>query len=223
MRFIKTSDWHPAIVVLQQRLEQELAAGKKVLWLVSGGSNIKASVTLMQNLDDALAVKLTILLVDERYGSVGHDDSNGSQLLAAGFNPKQATVLPVLLPNTSFSATRDRYEEIAKQAFVDNDIVIAQLGIGADGHIAGILPYSEAVESPDFVAAYISQPFQRLTLTHHALKRISAAYVFAYGPDKELALDLLSSKMISYSEQPSQILKELPEAYVFNDHVGEAA
>lgn len=221
MQFIRTSDWHPAILVLQKRLESELAAGRKVLWLLSGGSNIAASVTAMQGIEASLTANLTVMLADERYGSVGHADSNGTQLLAAGFNPKSATMLPILMPNTSFAATRDRFDNIARQAFSDSDIIIAQLGIGMDGHIAGILPNSEAVDSPDFVAAYVSHPYQRLTLTHHALKRLSVAYVMAFGPDKELALGLLSTKMISYREQPAQILKELPEAYVFSDQIGE--
>ena len=219
MKFIHTTDWHPAIAVLQSRLELELKANKKVLWLISGGSNLAASVYLMQNLDDSLTPNLTIMPVDERYGVVGHADSNEAQLLAAGFDAKQATVIQVLQPETSFAATAERFDKLARQAFSDNDLVIAQLGMGADGHIAGILPHSAAVTSPDFVAAYASQPYQRLTLTHHALKRLSVAYVLAFGPDKQVALDLLTAKMVPYSQQPAQMLKELPEAYVFSDMV----
>lgn len=219
MKIIHASDWHPAIAVLQQRLEQELTAGKRVLWLVSGGSNIAASVHLMQNLDDQLTKNLTIMPVDERYGSVGHADSNEAQLMAAGFDKKQAHVIHILQPDSSFQATADRFDKLARQAFSNNDIIIAQLGMGADGHIAGILPHSAAVTSPDLVAAYASQPYQRLTLTHHALKRLSAAYVLAFGPDKQAALDQLTAKMVPYSDQPAQILKELPEAYVFTDMV----
>ena len=219
MKFIHASDWHPAIAVVQARLEQELKAGKKVLWLISGGSNLAASVHLMLNLDQALTPNLTIMPVDERYGVVGHADSNEGQLLAAGFDAKQAKLIQLLQPETSFAATADRFDRLARQAFTDCDMVIAQLGMGADGHIAGILPHSAAVTSPDFVAAYASEPFQRLTLTHHALKRLSVAYVLAFGADKQAALDLLTAKMVPYSEQPAQMLKELPEAYVFSDMV----
>ena len=219
MNFIHASDWHPAIAVLHARLEQELKAGKSVLWLVSGGSNITASVHLMQNLPDDTTAKLTIMAVDERYGSVGHSDSNESQLLAAGFDAKQATLIQILQPDTSFKATAERFEIIARQAFSENEIIIAQLGMGADGHIAGILPHSDAVSSPEFVAAYVSGPYQRLTLTQHALKRLSAAYVLAFGADKQPALEQLTSKLVPYADQPAQLLKELPEAYVFSDMV----
>ena len=223
MQLLKTSDWHPAIHVLQARIQQELSAGRRVLWLVSGGSNIVATVTIMQGLVEETTKNLTIMLADERYGAVGHSDSNGAQLLAAGFDPRQAQLLTVLISNTSFEATRDHYEALAIKAFSNCDIVIAQFGMGSDGHIAGILPRSAAASSTAFVAAYAAQPYQRLTLTFRAIKRVSVAYVLAYGDDKKPALEMLSSKLIPYTEQPAQIIKELPEAYVFNDQMGEAA
>ncbi|MBC7707734.1 6-phosphogluconolactonase, partial [Polaromonas sp.] len=115
---------------------------------------------------------------------------------------------------------RDNYELSALQAFTDADIIIGQFGIGSDGHIAGILPASPAVTSLAFVAAYTHPPYERLTLTGHALRRVTAAYVLAFGADKQVALNALETKSLTYSEQPSQILKELPEAYVFSDQIG---
>ena len=222
MKMIKTSDWHPAILVMRERLELELASGKKVLWLLSGGSNVHSGVLAMQDIPEDLTKNLTVMLMDERYGVVGHDDSNDEQLLKAGFDQKLCRYIHVLQDNTSFEATRDHFEDEAKAAFSENEIIIGLFGLGADGHTAGILPYSAAVDSPDFVAAYASPPYQRLTLTDHALKRVNVAYLLAFGPDKEPALELLASKMIPYAEQPVQLIKEIPEAYVFNDQVGES-
>ena len=222
MKYIYASDWHPAIAVLQERLEQELITGKRVLWLVSGGSNIAGSVYLIHDLEPQLTANLTIMPVDERYGLVGHPDSNGAQLMAAGFERQQATLIEILQPNMSFEATANHFENLARQAFAQSDIIIAQLGIGADGHIAGILPHTSALTDPAFVSGYASQPYQRLTLTQHALKRISAAYVLAFGADKQSTLEQLSTKMVPYADQPAQILKELPEAYVFSDQIKAA-
>ena len=219
---IKTNDWHPAILVMRERIELELSNGKKVLWLLSGGSNVNSGVLAMQNIPDELTNNLSVMLMDERYGIVGHDDSNDEQLAKAGFDQKSSRYIHVLRDNTSFEATRERYEAEAKAAFSESDIIIGLFGLGADGHTAGILPHSVAVDSPDFVAAYASSPYQRLTLTDHALKRINVAYLLAYGADKEPALELLASKMIPYAEQPAQLIKEIPEAYVFNDRVGES-
>ena len=222
MKFILTADWHPGIKALTDRLKIELTSGQHVLWLLSGGSNVIASVTVMQALPAEITANLTIILGDERYGVVGHSDSNEYQLQAAGFDIKNATFLQVLRPNSSFEVTRSSYERLIEQAIAKASIVIGQFGIGTDGHIAGILPRSPAVASTDYVCAYASTPYQRLTLTDHALKHVSAAYVLAYGTDKKTALELLSEKLIPYAEQPAQILKELPEAYVFNDQIGEA-
>ena len=220
MQFIKTADLELGTDSLHQRLTEHLANGEHVLWLVSGGSNIQISTGIMQRLSPSLTVNLSILLADERFGAAGHADSNGTQLLLAGFNHKQATVLPVLVGVSSLEDSLSRYETIARQALSDADYVIGQFGIGPDGHIAGILPNSPAVDSADFAAAYQSDPYLRLTLTARALKHLSVAYVFAYGDNKHAALEQLRDTTVSYAEQPAQILKELPEAYVYNDQFG---
>ncbi len=222
MQFIRSSDWYPATKIITERLTDELIQGKKVLWLISGGSNIIASVNIMQQLPAPLTRNLTIMMMDERYGSLGHENSNEAQLLNAGFDFKQATMLHILSVSSSLYAAKKRYEQLTKQAIAASEIIIAQLGMGADGHIAGILPDSAAINSPDFVAAYDSPPFTRLTLTPHALKHVSVGYLLAFGDAKKPALQLLSQKLVPYAVQPAQLLKELPECYVFNDQIGDS-
>ncbi|MDB5175197.1 MAG: hypothetical protein JWM81_55 [Candidatus Saccharibacteria bacterium] len=221
MQFIQTTDRSLGAAALRTRLIKELNEGLKVLWLVSGGSNIPLSVAVMNTLPEALTSKLTIMLIDERHGPVGHADSNGSQLLIAGFDHKQAHIVPVLVGDRTLEETRESYDTAARMAFTDADIVIGQMGIGVDGHIAGILPGSIALDSTDFVAAYTTDEYARLTLTSHAIKRLNAAYVFAFGDDKTATLERLENETLPYSEQPAQILKELPEVYIFNDLIGD--
>jgi 6-phosphogluconolactonase/glucosamine-6-phosphate isomerase/deaminase len=221
MQFIKTDDRAYGASALRTRLANELDAGRRVLWLVSGGSNIEISVAVMNALSIEQSLLLTIMLGDERHGIVNHPDSNGSQLLAAGFDHKQATFVPVLAGDRDLETTRTSYNRDAIASFAAADLVIGQFGIGPDGHIAGILPESSAVSSSEFVAAYKTETFDRLTLTSHAIKRLAVAYVFAYGADKYLTLERLANETIPYAEQPSQILKELPEVYIFNDQIGE--
>lgn len=222
MKYILTTEAQDGITALSERLINELDEGKRALWLVSGGSNIPLSVQVMENIPASLSRKLTVLPADERYGKPGHPDSNVSQLLQAGFKPHQAELLTVL-EGLSLEATRERYEQMAKDAFQQADIILAQLGMGADGHIAGILPHSAALESGNFVSAYQGPDFSRLTLTSHAIKRIEVAYVFAFGAAKRNALEHLQQQMLPYAEQPAQMLKELPEVYVYNDQIGDVA
>lgn len=221
MQFIQTADRGLAAAALRTRLENELGTGRKVLWLVSGGSNIAISVAIMYVLTDALTRNLTVMLIDERYGPVGHDDSNMQGLKVAGFDAKHAKIVDILEDSNDLEATRSAYDERARLAFSEAEIIIGQLGIGNDGHIAGILPQSPATESVEFVAAYTTEIYDRLTLTSHALKRLAAAYVYAFGADKPATLRALRDDMLPYAQQPAQILKELPEVYIFNDEIGD--
>jgi 6-phosphogluconolactonase/glucosamine-6-phosphate isomerase/deaminase len=221
MQFIKSGGPAEGIKALSERLTSELDSGHSVLWLVSGGSNVAASTDAMQHIDQRLTNKLKILLVDERYGSEGHNDSNWSQLMRAGFQPKLAETFPVLNDNLSFEITLDRYKQLAAANINSASMVIAQLGIGADGHIAGILPNSPAAsESKELVAGYDGGQYQRLTLTFPALRKIDAVYAFAFGEEKRESLNTLRNYDVAQAVQPAQVLKEIKEVYLYNDQVG---
>src|SRR5690606_18486013 len=147
--------------------------GKRVLWLVSGGSNVPASVQVMLNIPAAQSKNLSVSLMDERWGKPGHKDSNWQQLLQAGFDGKRASLLPVLRPGQSFEECTKDYGGIIGRAVTDNGIVVGQIGIGPDGHVDGILPGSAAAnEDRSLTASYEAPRFKRLTLTFPALRRI---------------------------------------------------
>ena len=205
---------------LSIRLQTELSSNKRVLWLISGGSNIAYCVHVMEMLSGPHTKQLTIMLVDERYGPVGHPDSNWTQLLEAGMPNKQATLLPVLQDDRSFEQTAESYRQQTETAFTTHDLVIAQLGIGRDGHTAGILPGSPAaLEQQALVIGYEVAPYRRITMTFPALRQVQAAYVFAFGESKHEALIRLTTEQVDVTEQPAQILKQIPEVYLYNDQV----
>jgi len=219
MKFIRTTGWDEGTQALGKRLASELKH-KRVLWLVCGGSNIAAAVKVMDSLDEAVTVRLAIFLTDERFGELGHTHSNAKQLLDSGFHTKQAVFVPVLNAGFTQEETQERYAQALQTAFAHADIVIAQFGIGADGHIAGILPNSPATTAEEWVLAYDAPPYTRVTLTFPALRQVDVAYALVMGEDKRTALHKLETENLPLGEQPSQILKELPEAYVFSDQVG---
>ncbi len=225
MRCILTDNKPGCEKPLADRLLKELSdeGNQRVLWLVTGGSNIKLSVAIMDQLPEELTKKLAVGLTDERFGPTGHPDSNLQQLFSAGFKPKQATVVPVLTPGLPLDATKERYEELIHTTFDAADVVIAQFGIGPDGHIAGVLPDTPGVASKDLVVAYETPTFNRISLTLEAIKRIPIAYAFSFGEERHDALDKLCNKDIPLSDEPSQILKQVGESYVYNDQVGEAS
>ena len=162
---------------------------------------------------------LTLMLSDERYGASSHPDSNARQLESAGFNPKEATFIPVLI-NEPLRITIDRYTQLVTQQFTKNEIIIGQLGIGTDGHTAGILPNSPATKVSDvLVAGYKGKDFCRITLTFPALRQLNSAFVFAYGASKKTALQQLKDETLALETQPAQILKAIPETYIYNDEL----
>jgi len=220
MHFVKTADPSTGEVDLAEEIRKSLFSGHKVLWLVSGGSNIPTSVTVMQQLGDAPLQNLTIMLGDERYGQVGHSDSNAQQLAEAGFDPREAQFIPVL-ENSPLSETVANYAKHYDVVSASSDNIIGQFGIGTNSHILGILPDSPALKSPDLVTAYRGSDYTRITLTFRALKRLTAAYVFAWGKDKYKDLKELRDKDLPPSKKPSQLLKQLSEVYIYNDQIGD--
>lgn len=216
MQFIH-ADADQAVADFTSKLEGLLREHSAVLWLVSGGSNIPLCVQIMAQLPEALTAKLTLLLTDERFGPVGHKDSNYQQLLTAGLQTKQARFIPTLVENMSLEELTARYAQIALEQFAQSDAVIAQFGMGADGHIAGILPQSLAAESTEPAASYVTADFVRMTLTFSMLQRCHTAYLIAYGRPKHPALKQLRDETIDLTAQPAQIVKRISDSYVYND------
>jgi 6-phosphogluconolactonase/glucosamine-6-phosphate isomerase/deaminase len=219
MELIRIASMEEGVEPLLIRLTRELGDGKNVMWLVPGGSNIPLSVAVMKAIPEELSKHLTIYLTDERFGPIDHPDSNTRLLCEAGIDPKQSRMVGVLAPGLTLDETCEQYALSVETALAAADVVIAQMGMGPDGHICGILPGSQAVESDQLVAGYQTETFTRITLTPKALKQyVSCAYVYAFGDAKKGALSNLLKDM-PLTIQPAQILKSLPEAYVYNDSV----
>ncbi len=193
---------------IAQRILSKLNEGKKVLWFATGGSSIKVCILVSEILRNHPHKNLTVALTDERYGVVGHKDSNWQQLQDGGFGLPEAKLLPILNGKDVLVTTVD---------FNDTEYKIGLFGVGKDGHTAGVLPESGAVESKDFVYSYIALPFERTTLTLNAIKKLDEAVVFMQGEEKWKVLEDLE-KDIEFSKQPAQILKSIPLLTIFSDY-----
>lgn len=222
MHYIPTTGWEDGIAELAKCLIDELSAGQKVLWLLSGGSNITASVKVMDCITAENSKNLTIGQIDERYGPIGHSDSNWAQLLKAGLDTKEAQVLPILIGGLDLSSTANSYGKTLQQNWGKHDKVLMQLGIGNDGHVAGILPYSVAVsEKTQLVTSYIGNDFERITISPVAFEQKATAVVFAFGVAKHEAVHNLQHLDLAVDEQPAQLLKLLTNVYFYSDQLGE--
>lgn len=204
--------------VLREYLQNALDQGQKVLWLISGGSNIVITADILRQLHGTQ--NLTIAQVDERYGPVGHPDSNWQQLLDSGAPLDGVRLVPILdNPLGSMHEAAADYGGKLQKLLKTADTSIAQLGMGTDGHIAGILPGTESVQAAGLVTSYQTEQFDRITLTFNGLDQVQELWLFAYGQDKKPQLEALQNQELSLSDQPAQYLKRHPRVVVYNDSI----
>lgn len=222
INFIYANSAEKGINALAEELAGVLSRRTKVVWLIAGGTNVPIAVQTMTILRRAIPhsffKKLVVMQTDERYGTLGHKDSNWRALQDAGFDFEAVKTFPVLT-GLSLPEAVLRYEKIIKEEFETAHSIIGQFGIGADGHIAGILPYSRAVDSKDLVFSYDALPLRRITLTPPAVQKIHSAFIFVFGSAKKEAVRRLRDGNLSIEEQPAQILKKMPRVFFYSDQL----
>ncbi|HSX53588.1 MAG TPA: 6-phosphogluconolactonase [Patescibacteria group bacterium] len=219
--FRKISSSAPVEKYIADVISPLLESGKKVLWLLPGGSAIKVAVAISKSLPAAHISNLTLTLTDERYGPPGHTDSNWPQLVDAGFRVGTATTQPVLV-GKDLQQTVDEFAHTLEKDFEEADFRIALVGMGPDGHIAGIKPGSSAVGSSKLAVGYKWQDFTRITSTINALKKLDEVVIYAIGKEKWPQWDALD-KTLDPNVQPAQLLKTLRKVIIYNDYKGDEA
>ncbi len=204
---------------------------KHLLLLVSGGSQLDILPHIFHQISAQLSKEIetiTVSLVDERYyTNVSSENSNGARLV--GLIPPNMKYNSILEENLSLEATANKYDHFLSKKIQDpNTYIVALLGIGEDGHTAGILPHLSQythIFFTNFVTGYLvdtistsDNPYrQRVTINFSALAKVDKIFVYAKG--KERIVDTLL--LTEYSKEklhelPSLILKE-PDIKAFSD------
>lgn len=219
MVFKKVNSADAVTEYLSTVLTEKLSAGQKVLWLVPGGSAITVVAAVSKKLQGLDLKNLTVTLTDERYGPVGHPDSNWLQLERAGFSLPGARMVPVLHGH-SVAETTTEFAKHLQEYCQGAAYCLGFFGMGPDGHTAGILPGSPAVTATEWAASYQVPEFLRVTMTPPAIAALSEAVVYAMGEAKAEPLANLQQEL-SLNEQPAQALKKVSKLTIFNDQTGE--
>ena len=209
---LQTADYMSETIVA--KLENQ----KNVLWLVPGGSSIEVALLVAKALAGKDLSHLTMTLTDERYGEVGHADSNWQQILDGGFDLPGAKLIPILTGDTIVE-TVDTFGDIITAALKEADFSLGFFGIGLDGHTAGILPDSLAVSVSMPTVGYDAGNFQRITITPSIIATLDEAVVYAVGENKWPIIEQLKSD-IDIVKQPAQALKEAKKLTIFSDYKG---
>lgn len=170
-----------------------------LLLLLSGGSSLE----LFEYVNYTLFEHVTFGLVDERL-RVGPEDQNMAAFLGSNFHQyiKETPVIGI-----SESAFRQWYRNHP------GGYTIAVLGVGKDGHTAGIMADAPK-DGGKWVLTYethLNQFPHRKTVTNTFLmKKVDLAIVYAVGEDKAHAL-------VHLSEGPARIIREMKYVVLFTD------
>ena len=195
---------------------KQLNLGKRVLFFVTGGSSISVAVKVSELINIHPHSNLTVMLTDERYGPLDHADSNWYQLIKNGFNLREAKLIPVLNGDNN-TITTELFNINLDKEIKNNDYKIGLFGIGLDGHTAGILPDSIAVNSLDLACGFDAYKFSRITITEKTIEKLDEAVVWVQGQEKWEMLENLQED-IDIIKQPAQILKKVPLLTIFTDY-----
>ncbi len=230
IEFNSVNSVNPVADYISEAIGEQLQSGKRVLWLVAGGSAIQVALLTSKLLIGNNLEKLVVTLTDERYGEVGHIDSNWQQLGQAGFELPGARLVPIL-HNESLEATGQVFADNLHDLFENTDYRLGLFGVGPDGHTAGILPGSPSATSIELATSYddnnydiqtpgVMRGVSRITITSSAIARLDEAVVFAMGNAKWPQLRRLADT-IDTVEQPAQALKLVPKLTIFTDYKEE--
>ena len=206
------------IQAITRGMDRALESKLKVLWLLSGGSNIAIELEVLAALQHAMPQNLRISMIDERFVPADHPDSNWGQLKKRGLSAKRATLVPPIVDfNLSLAEAADDFAKRLKESVEWADVVIGQFGIGADGHTAGILPHSVGVlEEQKLVVSYEGPDYKRITTTPALFAHIDLAIGVALGKNKTPVIERMPTD-ISPSDQPAQLLLKTKELIMYTD------
>lgn len=225
---------------LWRHLVEKLGKGKRILLLLSGGSAVEAYKFLtvwMRDQKADSAKNLTVGLVDERCGKVGHPDSNEKQIRDTGFYDAiegRGGKIWSVLTGKDPEEEAGRYDKLIRQYIERGYKVWAVLGIGPDGHTAGILPqesqekFKKNFPTSRLVVYYelpndYQNPFKkRITLTPQGLAQIDLAVVVAKSQGKEEALRRMFTPDEPTYHTPAVLLCSLNGTLFTDKQVGPA-
>jgi 6-phosphogluconolactonase/glucosamine-6-phosphate isomerase/deaminase len=206
-------------------------ADKRTVLFLSGGdtpTNLYRRLAKESDLNVGAAA-----MVDERYGKVRHEQSNEATRSKSGLTKYfEAHAIPfyaILEEEQDIARTASNYEQKVKALFVQYAKSVAILGIGEDGHIAGIAPNRPDFSNPLFSAeranllvdyfvdakamsteGVSSAPFgfgERITMTIRGLSKLDLLIVMAFGEKKKAVLSRL------FEEGP---IEQVPARFIKN-------
>jgi len=205
-------------------------AGKPILLMVSGGS----AFSLLDFVEPSvLGPQLTLTVLDERFSS-DPAINNFAQLEQSDFYQTSIkrgvkTIPTKVLVGDSLQSLRNRFDTALHTWKEQNEdgVIMATMGIGSDGHTAGILPGEHEVDfnGDAWVVGYsvpkeVNQYTERVTVTNTFLRsQVTSAIAYAVGHDKYQLVQKIQSTDASVQEMPACIFKEMASFALFTSQI----
>lgn len=201
---------------------------QSVLLMLSGGS----ALTILNHLDIALlGPHVTITTLDERF-SIEPAENNFTQITSTPFyreakdqgaqyiSTEVQTNETLTEAGQRFNVALHHWRETHKDG-----VMIATMGVGNDGHTAGIFPHQKSLgpEITDWVVSYeipseVNPHTMRITTTPSFLKtQVSRAICLITGEAKRDVLQNIQSEECSLLNTPACVLKDMPSVTVVTD------
>lgn len=198
---------------------------KKTVLYLSGGQTPKDLYTNLAN--DQKLTPGAVALIDERYGGKFHNNSNEKMIRDTGLLPYLETqgtpFYPILQDgHPSLAEIADNYDMTVRYLVAGFPKSFGILGIGRDGHTAGIAGnraaslgyegftnplFAESKTSFVFSYADLQGPFkERVTMTFTGLAMLDFFLVLVFGEDKKEALQMMFAEG-SEEEVPARFYK----------------
>lgn len=214
---------HDALINTLQRFNQ---AGVPILFLLSGGSALTIVSTATA---DQLDSMVTISVLDERCTS-DTSVNNFAQLSQTDFYTQSlkrgvATIETLFQTTDTPLIVQARWEVALRtwRATHPTGRVIVTMGIGSDGHTAGLFPGGPTarLSGPAWTASYTIAPAinhytERMTVTYTFLREVvDHAIVFAIGTKKRAVLEQVIKGEGIVATTPALILTEMSVVQMF--------
>lgn len=192
----------------------------------SVGTILDALADELRRAETALRERLHFFVIDERMVPLTSDESNYALLnerffrvmIAEGIIP--ADHIHPYTPDTTNPDARcaEYYAELEQ---CGGELAIVVLGMGEDGHVAGVFPHHRtlAVQERGFVTFSDSPkpPSGRMTATVPLLQTAKLGVLLAIGEGKRGAYEAFQAPTVSLDACPAKICTTMRQAVVVTD------
>lgn len=215
---------------LTKMLLEYRSAGTPVLLFLSGGSSLEPLAYVKP---ETMSGLVTLTTLDERHDPSGLNSNFRALARTEFFKQAQLQGAQVIdtcvLLGESHTELADRIETDVRAWTIEHPhgVMLAVAGVGADGHTAGIMPYSEdrvafteRFEGERFFVAYDASgknPLaHRVTATMTLIRKLTHVFVYARGAEKREARVAMKEQG-PLAECPARIYQSVPATFYFGD------